>query len=73
MDYRKLTDEQLQLEKKYLLDQVKNSLSRIEEIANLLGIVHKSQLSGLKLIEDLNGHYKEYLNLVDEIEYRRIP
>lgn len=73
MDYRKLTDEQLQLEKKYLLDQIKRNISRIEVIANLLGMGHKSQLSGLKLIEDLNGHYKEYLNLVDEIIYRRIP
>lgn len=72
MDYRKLTDQQLQLEKKYLLDQIKNTVARIEVIANLLGMGHKS-LSGLKLIEDLEIHYKEYLNLVDEIEYRRIP
>lgn len=73
MDYRKLTDEQLQLEKKYLLDQIKNTLSRIEVIANLLGRGHKRHFSGLKLIEDLEGHYKEYLNLLYEIEYRRIP
>lgn len=73
MDLRKLTDKRLQLEKKFVEEQITNTLREIQDLVNLLGQRKLTHLSGLKMIDDLEEHYRQFRNIMDEIEYRNIP
>ena len=72
IEYRRMSDQKLEQEQTYVLHQINLTMQRIKVVSALLLIGKKTALTGSKLIQDLELHYRQLEAITDEKQFRII-
>lgn len=72
IEYRRMSDRKLEQEQAYVLHQISLTMQRIQLVCALLPMGRKTALTGSKLIQYLELHYRQLEAIADEKQCRLI-
>ena len=72
-DLRKMSSREIFSEQTFLILQIDRDLEKLNWLAIILGTRGRQSISYLRLLDDIKLKFERLSEIIDELEYRRIP